>query len=171
MSWLGDSPGKASMRRNRIVGYALGILVIVSVFAYPLLRSPTSSIGDFVTLGLFCLFGIAVYVVSIRRSHREMDEVENRIATTPLESESRIALGVLRIAGYQLSFNQRRTFVGIVGISFLLCCANQLFDLGILGPFSKAALASSAIALFLAIRFVAPTVSEMQEHRAWRRTP
>ncbi len=159
------------MRRNRIIGYALGIVAIVSVFAFPLLRSSTVSIGDFVTLAFFCLFGIAIYVVQLNRSHKEMDKNEIRIAASAASMESPNAIGILKIGSHQLSFNQRRAVVGVVLIPFLLCGANQLFDLGFLGTYGKAAWAICAVVLFLAIHFVGPTVAEMQEYRARRRVP
>jgi len=159
------------MRRDRISGYALGIVVIVGVVTFTFLRSSANSIGEIMVLASILLIGIPCYVILMNRQFKEMDEVEIRVATTTLNSEPRNALGVLKIAGYQLSYNQRRAVVGVVFIPFLLCGANQLFDLGILGSFGKAALAICAVVAFLTIRFVAPTLAEMQEYRAWRRTP
>ena len=119
------------MRRDRISGYALGIVVIVGVVTFTFLRLSANSKGEIMVLTSILLIGIPCYVILMNRQFKEMDEVEISVATTTLNSEPRNALGVLKIAGHQLSYNQRRSRITSVApsselYSYLFSCAARV---------------------------------------------
>jgi len=70
-----------------------------------------------------------------------------------------------------LSFNQRRLVLGIALLPCLLSSANYYFlKFGFLEPYKKDAILFSYAILALAIRYVAPSLSEIAAYRAARRS-
>jgi len=69
-----------------------------------------------------------------------------------------------------LSFNKKRLIVAIALLPCLLCVVNYFLDLQIFGQFAKQALIASFIVLFLVMRYLGPTLREIEEYRDAKRS-
>jgi len=63
------------------------------------------------------------------------------------------------------SMNARRAMVGFASIPFFFAIANYQFEWGFLEGHQKDAIAASAVALFLVIRYLGPTIQDIRNMR------
>jgi hypothetical protein len=68
-----------------------------------------------------------------------------------------------------MSFNARRAIVALTLLPFLLAVVNLYFDWHWFGSFDKGIVLVCAVALFLVLRYLGPTVRDAQEHRIAKR--
>jgi hypothetical protein len=65
-----------------------------------------------------------------------------------------------------ISFRVRRLIVGIALLPCILSVANIHFKWALFGGLDKVAVAVCFIALFLVMRYIGPTVQEVEDYRA-----
>jgi hypothetical protein len=69
----------------------------------------------------------------------------------------------------KLSFNGKRVVAGLGLLLCLLCLANFYLNFGFFGRFGKDAIIVSFILLALVLRYLGPTLHEIQEYQDHKR--
>jgi hypothetical protein len=75
-----------------------------------------------------------------------------------------VELGENRLGKF--SFNMRRLFVGCALVPCIVTVADYYLGWGLFGRFGRWAIAVSFVLLFLVMRYLGPTVQEVQDYRA-----
>ena len=69
----------------------------------------------------------------------------------------------------KLSFRMRRVLVGCALLPCVVAVADYYLQWGLFGKFGRSAIAASFVLLFLVMRYLGPTVQQVQDYRNDRR--
>lgn len=67
-----------------------------------------------------------------------------------------------------LSFNTRRTITGLIGCVAVMITLNDLAGLGVFGDHARRVTAGAFLILALTLRFVGPSIEEIEKYRSTR---